>query len=102
MGARDAVVGRLVTEFEELTDPGTFQWGARQDGRQDTDLIAMCPCGCGEVFSVPVIPGGSHAWSWDGNREQPTLSPSIRRIGGCKWHGHLQNGTWVPTGDSGD
>jgi hypothetical protein len=39
-------------------------------------------------------------WGWDGNREQPTLTPSINCIaekdgkatGGCGWHGHITAG----------
>src|ERR1700755_2440358 len=30
------------------------------------------------------------AWEWDGNKEAPTLSPSINVIG--RWHGYLRNG----------
>ena len=32
-------------------------------------------------------------WQWDGNKEAPTLSPSINVIG--VWHGWLKNGTLV-------
>lgn len=29
-------------------------------------------------------------WTWDGNRERPTLSPSIHAVG--HWHGYLRAG----------
>ena len=39
-------------------------------------------------------------WGWDGNRECPTLTPSINCLaekdgkpaGGCGWHGFITNG----------
>lgn len=39
-------------------------------------------------------------WKWDGNRERPTITPSINCLaekdgqpaGGCGWHGHITNG----------
>lgn len=39
-------------------------------------------------------------WGWDGNRELPTLTPSINCLsekdgkpaGGCGWHGFITNG----------
>lgn len=42
-------------------------------------------------------------WGWDGNRERPTLTPSIncqserdgKPAGGCGWHGFITNGTIV-------
>lgn len=30
------------------------------------------------------------SWKWNGDREKPTLSPSVRVIG--YWHGFLENG----------
>jgi hypothetical protein len=37
--------------------------------------------------------GGKAHWGWDGNRESPTLTPSID-CGGC-WHGFIENGRCV-------
>ena len=39
-------------------------------------------------------------WEWDGNRETPTLTPSILHWGGGKnqpptWHGFLRNGELI-------
>lgn len=39
--------------------------------------------------------GGIAQWDWDGNREQPTFSPSIN-CGGC-WHGYIRKGRCVDT-----
>ena len=35
-------------------------------------------------------PGGERVWGWDGNEDQPTLSPSIHTPG-C-WHGYMRKG----------
>lgn len=45
-------------------------------------------------------PDRCHVWQWDGNRERPTITPSINCIaekdgkptGGCGWHGFITNG----------
>lgn len=62
-----------------------------------TTLRFTCPCGCGMVCGCPVTaaPYG-HGWQWNGSHEVPTLSPSIRLLGKCGWHGYLQNGNFNP------
>lgn len=72
-------------------------------GPEDHVFRCYCPCGCGSMFALPVNKGdGAHpSWTWDKNLEKPTLSPSIRDLSGCKFHGHLISGVWTFTGDSG-
>lgn len=66
-----------------------------------------CPCGsCGERAYIPFsnpIDGGPPVdpdrphWQREGeNFKVMTLSPSIQRMGGCRWHGHLVRGEFVP------
>lgn len=48
-----------------------------------------------EVVSLPIHTAGQEvekqpSWLWDGNKEAPTLSPSINVID--RWHGYLKNG----------
>jgi hypothetical protein len=50
----------------------------------------ICPCGCGGLGGVSI---GGDGWKWDGNEEQPTLSPSIL-LKPCGWHGYLVKGEW--------
>lgn len=69
-------------------------------------LHAICSCGCGTYFSIPLRFGafvkGERGWGWDGaDFEHITLTPSIRQVGGCQWHGHLLDGRWHPAEDSG-
>ncbi len=63
-----------------------------------------CPCGCGSFSRLPIglktkPPTGIDAngikatWEWDGNRELPTLTPSIHHID--HWHGFLTKGMWT-------
>lgn len=46
---------------------------------------------------LPVInganPPGGKCWGWDGNKDTPTLTPSIHCIG--HWHGWVRNGMLV-------
>jgi hypothetical protein len=71
--------------------PGSAEW-SRDEDEKPQSLIFICPCGCRKVRSVPVA--GDRAWQWDGNLESPTLTPSIKIIGECGWHGFLTNGEW--------
>lgn len=57
-----------------------------------------CPCGCGDVSAIrfdtsPIE--GDPRWHWNGNRESPTLTPSLHKTQGCGWHGYLTNGEFV-------
>lgn len=56
--------------------------------------ITFCCPGCGRLGGVSFMPGG---WTWDGNREAPTVQPSILHDNPrCGWHGYLTNGEFVP------
>ena len=39
--------------------------------------------------------GGKAQWNWNGNREAPTLTPSVN-CSRC-WHGYIENGRCVNT-----
>jgi len=49
----------------------------------------------GDIVSLPIsgLNDKHPVWQWDGNREAPTLSPSINVIG--RWHGWLRAGKLV-------
>lgn len=75
--------------------PGSACWVDGMDG-QIACLRFVCPCGCGGMGTVPVRPGyGGACWTWDGNKELPTLTPSILRLSDCRWHGFLTKGVFV-------
>lgn len=72
--------------------PGTSWWVG------SSVLRFMCPCGCGNIGAVPVYTDATgYGWKWDGNKELPTLTPSIQKVdpGGCRWHGYLTAGLFV-------
>lgn len=57
----------------------------------------ICPCGCGNESWLPVNREiGMGGWTWDGNSDAPTLTPSVFNAGmPCRWHGWLRAGRWV-------
>ncbi|MBI1202526.1 MAG: hypothetical protein GC182_08450 [Rhodopseudomonas sp.] len=64
--------------------------------RYPAGMIYQCPCGCKRIGALAFRPHASPSWEWDGNQEQPTLSPSVHDISNGKthWHGYLRNGVW--------
>ncbi len=62
---------------------------------------SICPCGCGTFTYLPISaldkPTTHPSWSFDGNLEAPTLSPSIfhHNADGPHWHGWLKGGWWT-------
>lgn len=65
-----------------------------------SDIIFDCPCGCDDPLCIPVDPplDGTpmrHARGWKRTGDDfatMTLTPSILRMDGCKWHGFITNG----------
>jgi hypothetical protein len=62
-----------------------------------------CPCGCGDCIGIGIklasdpIPEGfdrEDFWDWNGDKEKPTLTPSIQAVGGCQYHGYLTAGVF--------
>ena len=68
--------------------------------REGVGVAFECPCGCDSRCYIPFanpLDGGPQVdkkgWQRTGNTlETLTLSPSIQRVGGCKWHGFLRGG----------
>lgn len=57
----------------------------------------------GSFAALPIKPDDRRpSWAWDGNREAPTLTPSILHHwdagpeGAGEWHGYLTAGRLVP------
>lgn len=93
---RTAPVKALLVEDIDAVlraQPGAFEFYV--DHGRDGDVAGMiycCPCGCGVTGALAFRPRPSPSWEWDGNREAPTLSPSVHHVG--HWHGWLRNGIW--------
>lgn len=94
MGVRARNVGK----HDDVSQPGDFCFTVQNGVEGCAGLIYLCPCGCGIEGALTFRKGVNEdkhpAWDWDGNQAAPTLSPSIRRTVGCRWHGHLRKGVW--------
>ena len=69
-------------------------------------LMFVCPNGrrCGVLVGPVAVPRPTpdtlSVWGWNGDTDQPTLTPSINCLaekngapaGGCGWHGFITNG----------
>ena len=56
----------------------------------------LCPCGCGEVIQLSLLPDDSPSWTVSFDRDGlPTLSPSVWRTKGCRSHFFLRHGRIV-------
>lgn len=96
------VPARLVTSWDDMKSPGDFMYHTSVgSGDAETGILFCCPCGCGTPGSVqfantPWCDPTKPKWTFNGNREKPTLTPSIQRNIGCRWHGYLTDGVFRP------
>lgn len=64
---------------------------------QEAFFDFRCPTSgrvCGTLAIKGRVPdNGRHTWAWNGDRRNPTFSPSID-CRGC-WHGYIENGRTV-------
>jgi hypothetical protein len=79
--------------------PGSAKFAVDKDGKMAA-LNFICPCGCKLFYSLPLNQPSGCTWQWDGNREEPTVTPSIKN-GNCGYHGFLTKGEWSFCSDSG-
>lgn len=87
--------------------PGAFSWGTtvvEVDGVNYgcRHLKHVLPNGDPGVIQIEPVPDPikerikhgnppkAHTWSWDGNEEKPTISPSVWLKG--RWHGYFRAG----------
>jgi hypothetical protein len=90
-------VGQLRTSLEDLHECGQLGDWAFAEG--DSHIFIRLPrpgTDRGEVSAIPLSPAPQpdvDDWQWDGNREAPTLTPSINWVG--VWHGYLRAGQLV-------
>lgn len=86
-----------VGHFGKLTNAGDFILTvSAASGETPAGMIYVCPCGCGDHSAVQFsnFKHESPKWDWNGDREKPTLTPSILRTAGCRWHGYLTDGVF--------
>lgn len=90
-------IGSNLPEGKTFPDsPGEWQIRRfREDGETSLRIVFGCPRQPGNVCGVPLLPKrlpNGAGWAWDGDIEQPTLTPSINCVGGCGWHGFVTKG----------
>lgn len=87
--------GQPCTSYAEVENrgPGAFAFAAGPDGQPAGLLLLHLPrVG---VVALPITPNEQRIhWEWNGDRAQPSLTPSIRSDGGARgsWHGYLTAG----------
>ena len=93
----------IVDDIHELREhriAGSIEYRESRFGGPVAGIAFVCPCGCGNESYMPIRGGGGAggpSWEWDGNREAPTLTPSVFNSGmPCQWHGWLRAGVWEP------
>lgn len=90
--------------WSENGRPGSYRFTKMPDGSEGVyGIIFKCPCGCGSVFGGRFV--GANPWTWDGNRDSPTVTPSFgcgksheaQSVGpdGFHWHGFLTAGVFA-------
>jgi hypothetical protein len=98
-------------EWPEGEPVGSFDIDLSPHGIQSypgatAHMLFVCPNGkrCAVLLGPQAVgrpsPDALCIWGWDGNRDRPTLTPSINCIaekdgkptGGCGWHGHITAG----------
>lgn len=78
-------------QFYVVRHRGNFLW-----------TLFKCPCGCGEVVSLPLQPPHTPKWRVSTTEAQrPTLYPSVWRNKGCMSHFWIEDGRVFWTADSG-
>lgn len=96
-------MGGNVPEDRLPTEPGEWKLEhiSNSDGTSGPHYFFGCPLRPGHLCGVPVVPSPPNAkgcaWTWDGNGERPTLSPSVdcrTEDGGCGFHKTLVAGEW--------
>ncbi len=91
------VPAKLVESVSTDPTPGAYGF---YTGFSDSKILGMvfrCPCGCGSIGSLDFRndnPDQHPSWTWDGNQEMPTLTPSVLKNSDCRWHGYLTAGVW--------
>lgn len=101
---------RFVTWLRSWFSPGEPAWKAyllddlpRQPRKHHVYLVVedghvwqvamVCPCGCGDLIQLCVLPETSPSWAVTTHRDGTvTLSPSVWRTTGCRSHFFVRYG----------
>ena len=99
----DPIPMRRVDGYDDVEQPGDFWWTRAEGG--PVIWIALPPSGWaaerGHRFNItPWTINHKNScdaqWSWDGDEDSPTLTPSLHCVG--YWHGWVRGGMRVEAG----
>ena len=80
--------------YNKTLPAGSAKWAITNDSKE-ASLLFTCPCGCGKIGAIVIGSETEHGWKWNGDRVNPTFTPSVLQVKGCGWHGYLTNGEWI-------
>lgn len=84
------IKANFVGSYSNAKNAGDFWFlDAYNDG--DVYLHFICPCGCNKVIGIPL----GEKWTFNGDKINPSINPSIQVMTGCKFHGFLINGEFI-------
>jgi hypothetical protein len=100
-----AVEITVMADTWDVHQDGSFKWirkVAEEFGPQSVSgMLYLCPCGCGTIGEIRFLrldeTPRRPTYTWDGNREYPTIEPGVTHIVGGKvhWSGSLVRGEWI-------
>lgn len=94
---REVGIGMTITGKRHETVEAFLAEGAVGDWAFTEDNAYICIETPGGTAILPIDPvvSAQHNkphWTWDGNRDAPTLTPSILHHGTPEWHGWMREG----------
>jgi len=90
---RDRLDAQTVSEAPDALDPRALY--VIGEG-QAWAVAMMCPCKCGEIITLSLLPTDSPRWNLQVDGDGfPTLTPSVWRTAGCRSHFFLRDGSIV-------
>lgn len=89
------ILMRRVANSGLLDRAGDFCWQVGDEGKRTLVLIIPAPNGntCYSRWTINHANGDGCQWSWNGDNDIPTLTPSLHAVG--IWHGWVRDGHLV-------
>ena len=94
--------GEFNIGVDGLNARGDFYWDLRGGEARRTLILAIPKLKNGKDdgeewqysrWNIGHPNSGGHQWTWDGNEDAPTLSPSLHAVG--IWHGFVKQGKLI-------
>ena len=92
----DPVRMRRIAAYGDVERVGDFWWQIDEKGHRMILIALPIPSGkfCWSEWAIaPLKLSNGASWTWDGDVDAPTLSPSLHAIG--LWHGWVRKGMLI-------